>query len=411
MWLGRKLKEQANWMKQAAVSAYVRLRDGDVLENWKSVLLLTRLTPGEGNAWSSREHVMQAVLVSFTLLTSIRIGFSCLLHDDGIQHLMGHTVLRFGSIGRLLSLTAGLVALQCALFRITVYRLHQKQEMNFLPIMEMVTNTVLPFDGQDKRQLGRKVLMCTVAAAVLIILMPGGVIVTVLCFTNCHHSETMVQVLLWMFWWTQDLLFVIVVATDFVLIPSMWIFLVLSLHMDMSSLADHLDKMTMGGRLRNPDQVYETYIQLTKEVTKMKPFLTPVLSIFAMCSTPLICTVTYSLPYMDNAFFVLIVVEVGSAMIVQEFAFLALASQVNSLSLRLYQLFCSIFSRHKDSLSLRERYSLLQTMEEMGSEERLLSLHTLDGEKYTTETFLIFVLDTAVHYTLLVTFGVFFKRP
>lgn len=108
-------------------------------------------------------------------------------------------------------------------------------------------------------------------------------------------------------------------------------------------------------------------------------------------------------------FFTITFAVVAFILIVQEFTILALASRINSLSMRLHNLMCTLTARHKASLSVRERQRLLQLMEEVGSEEGLLSLHTLDGQRYTTETFVTFVIDTAIHYTLIVTFGYFFK--
>lgn len=251
--------------------------------------------------------------------------------------------------------------------------------------------------------------MCTVGFAILAFWIPTAVLFSVFGLTNCYNSETTVQILFWIFWWTQDLLFMIMIPVDTVLISSMWLFLVFGLRMDMCAFADQLEKMKSSQQLRNLDHIYETYIRLTTEVMRMKPFLSHVLSVFAVCSTPYICTVIYSVTNMDNLFFLILIASLGTCFISQQFAFLATASQINSLSLQLHHLLCRISARHKDQLSVRERRGLLYMMEEIGSEERLLSLHTLEGEKYTAETFFFFVLETGIQYTLLVTFGYFFK--
>lgn len=201
----------------------------------------------------------------------------------------------------------------------------------------------------------------------------------------------------------------ILIASDLLLVPWMCLFLILCLRMDMMSLSHQLENVNRSKRIGNPHQIWEMYNQLTAEVTMMKSFLTHALSIFTFCSTPFICTVIYSTSFMDNAFFVIAIASIGLAIMIQEFTILALASNVNSLSDRLHHLLCTINGRHKDSLSVRERRQLLQMMEEMGSEERLLSLQTLDGQTYSTETFFVFVLDTGINYTLLVTFGYLFK--
>lgn len=105
--------------------------------------------------------------------------------------------------------------------------------------------------------------MCTVVS-VLALFTTAESIMTALGFINCYYSNTVTETMFSIFWWTQDVLFEIMVTTDLPLISSIWIFHVLSLRSDIITIGDQLEETEKSKQFHNPDRIHNMFMDLVK---------------------------------------------------------------------------------------------------------------------------------------------------
>ena len=96
----------------------------------------------------------------------------------------------------------------------------------------------------------------------------------------------------------------------------------------------------------------------------------------------------------------------GAAVVVSACILLAIAADVMAKSEQVYE-HLSTLAFHQVNLPLDRRLQLLHIMKECASEEQPLALYTMTGEKYTYLAFTEYLMETAVQYTLLVSFAEF----
>ena len=85
----------------------------------------------------------------------------------------------------------------------------------------------------------------------------------------------------------------------------------------------------------------------------------------------------------------------------------ATAADITAKSEKMHGILCDAAARHSFAylLSAKERQFLLLMMEHASSERNSFALTTMDGQKYTMESFVAFLIETGLQYTLLFTFN------
>lgn len=389
---------------------YGLLNRGDVYESWKVVLRVTHLGHEDQETASSfREKLIQVSLITWLLLSSFRMGFSALLDIKWIgHHVFGNTMFSVGDVGKLACICCGLIILQCTMFVAYFHHLNKGKKMVFLHHLKQQTRTFNWEQRQHKIKLARRILkMSLVAFSVILI---GSVIdVTAMLFVNWQVSQTSFEKFMWTFWWIQDVPLLVACEAAFVFPPSVWLYLVMSLRMDMKRLIREIRKGTRS-RMYTVLEIQGRYNRLVRDVVAMTPLFSSVVSVYVICSTPLICTIVYTLHHLDNVLFAVSTLVGGAPMIGMALWFMAMAAQVHSSAEELHFEMCKFAAIKKDGLVTFEKEQLLKMVEELGSENGMLALSTLDGDKFTTRRLFYYLVDTAMWYTLLVSLERFFMK-
>ena len=155
-------------IKSAVKWIYIQVRDGDVYDNWKFILLMNRF---EVTSITTKESVIQWSLILFKIFASLRMLSAVLIPNTGFEYLLGRTLVNTSEgAGRLVSLTAGIIWMQSSLMRLTIWRSNQKHQMQMLPTIHAVQNGVQDINddtGERKLRLARRLFYVLIGAIIL----------------------------------------------------------------------------------------------------------------------------------------------------------------------------------------------------------------------------------------------------
>ena len=225
---------------------------------------------------------------------------------------------------------------------------------------------------------------------------------------NMMSSYSGFEMLCWTSWFLVDIGVVFTAGTDVVLFPIMWILVALNYRFDLRHLIESVNNMNKSGRSITSDfseimKRYADLFRLAKVVDQTSP---PVLLAITLGTTSYICTTLFVIVYSSNMLptitqAVALITPVSTGLIT-----LLIAAGVTSMAQDLHHRFCSLASNQGalSCLTDRQRSILNLMIEETGRKETIFALYTMDGQRYTSELLLFYLIDTCLHYTLLLTF-------
>ena len=165
--------------------------------------------------------------------------------------------------------------------------------------------------------------------------------------------------------------------------------------MNAARTSDHVDTM---------DRVCDWYDHVVDEALTFNRFSSLILLSLSHCTTPFFVTCLFVLHYGDNVYITisLFVAIIPPVLFPWFLLFLCLRDCTSIFAHWLRDAQKQLLSRH-------QRNWLQLMIEEVGSEETFFALRTPDRQKYTTETFLFYLIETVLDYILLLTFDRYTK--
>lgn len=82
---------------------------------------------------------------------------------------------------------------------------------------------------------------------------------------------------------------------------------------------------------------------------------------------------------------------------------LLMAADITTLAAQVHANLCYTCGRNGNKWTLKHRLMMLNLVQDAGSHDPPLAMYTINGDKYTSESLLLYLMDTALNYMLLVT--------
>ena len=415
---------------------YKAIRYGDVYQNWDELMRLVQVTDSDEADPTKRKKkvIANAFLTLWIAFTVFRMSLSP-FWITGIDHIMGQTMNKSGNVSKLFVLLAGVSQLQSILYRLVCIRLTLSGDMIFMRTLKSMVswhhsgeddppasreaspNSDRDTESERSRAQKDRIARIALGGALLgslTMVTSLNAMMTGLLWLNIRASETAFQVFCWLFWYAQDVIMCTIVPLDIIIFPSMWFVLTLNYRTNLKSLSQkiaQLIRLKGMGSQRTPvpliKQIRVEYISLAKEALRVNTMSSQILFATVLCTTPLVCMCMFVAIYSDNAFLAFAVPVAGGVSCLFECSLLAMAANITSESEKMHRVLCSAGARQcfASLLSLQERQFLLLMMEHASTESESFALTMVDGQKYTEESFVSYVIETGLQYTLLVTFN------
>ena len=391
---------------------------GDVYDNWSWLLRIACVShqseeeDEEEIGSRSRLHVKRWTLVKNSLAClwfigqAIRISFSGYIETEN-HHLRGHTLIGTGSIYKLIIPLSGFVSTECCLYRVAVLCLTLTGDWKFLQIIKRMTRE------QDYRLREQKVKVLRYTFVVALIamiafLLPAVAILSLAMVVNVRNSSLTVAVA-WIFWWMVDVILILTSACDAILFPVIWILSALDYRLQLMHLLQMIGNILRSGNTRfranGPLDVVMTIAlrDISLRAQYLNRSASPILFILILYTTPIAVFCSFVSSHTDYLLIAFGLPVAGLAILASACALLALAADLTAKSEKVYASLSTLAFR-RANLPLDRRVKLLHIMEECGSKEQPLALYNMTGEKYTHLTFAEYLVETAIQYTLLVSF-------
>ena len=379
----------------------------DVHDSWFWVLSGSFVMNPRPNDQKKRLYVYNTMISIWFLFNSLRFVSVFAVSDDHYAHLYGHTYARAGW-AKITSVTATIINAQCCLYRIAVIRLLLQDAMI---VMKTLGNIVNERDWKlraEKKLMARIVLLCAVVACCVSVI--GALsIFTAMHVINILSSNSTFETFCWLFWWTQDVLDVLLCGGNVVLFAAVWVLIAINYRIDIVALMQEIDHALEFDRPITEttyDDIRFSYMRLVRQAVEVNRMCSIILFALVLCTTPFFCTSLFAVEYGDNLF-ISVTLFIGTIpLVLFAWFLLAIAAEITSRSEELHRRLFSLATRPSGTLqvSRRQKMRLLQLLEQTGSEEQLLALRTIDGQKYTSESLLYYLIETVLQYTLLLTF-------
>ena len=223
------------------------------------------------------------------------------------------------------------------------------------------------------------------------------------------NSKSGLETTCWLFWWIVDLVAVLTVGVDVSIFAAMWILITINYRMDVLTLTHEIDRALESDKLTTEsttDNIRYSYMRVVKQAVGVNRISSLILFSLVLCTTPFFCTILFAVEYGSNLYMSVTLFVAIMPIVLFAWSLMAITAEITSRSERLYHLLCSLSARKSRMpvVSRREQMRLLQILEQVGSEEQLLALRTIDGQKYTSETLLYYLIEMGLQFTLLLTF-------
>ena len=409
---------------------YNALRYGDVFQNWDRLMRLVRVTDSDEADPTTRKRKVSisTIITLWMAFTMLRMTLS-VFWFTGMDHIMGQTMSNTGNVWKLLVSLASVTHVQLFLYRLVCIRLILSGDMIFMQTLKSMVRrhasdepqTSADFGIQQSEEVhGKKIRLirliysATVISSLAIAVCSYSA-VTGFLWLNIQESQTTFQVCCWVFWYVQDLLLSTATAFDLLICPSMWFVVALNYRMDIMSLTAKIQQLIgmkgMGVRRKQHlplfKEISDEYLRLTREIVQVNRMSSPILFVLVLCTTPFVCICVFVTAYSDNWLLQILVPIFGCVYSLFACVLLATAADITSKSENMHDVLCAAAARQSFAslLSVQERRVLLLMMEHAASDSHSFAMTTMDGQKYTMETFVSFLIETGLQYTLLITFN------
>ena len=383
---------------------YQSAENVDVHDSWYWILTCSLIVNKRPEDRKKRLYVYNFIFSILYFLNAARYAFAFAASDRQNAHLYGHTL---ELVGTSLSYACGVsIFAQCCFYRLIFIRLIMT---NGMVVPQTLRHIVDEGDSRlrdSKTKMARIVLLSAVSAFAVILIGAGSTFLG-LHVMHIIDSNSAFEIFCWLLWWANDIFFLVLAGTDLALFPAMWLLIILNYRMDVVTLKQGM-ALESGGLMteRTCDNIRYSYMRLVKQAVAVNRMSSLILFSLVLCTTPIFCTALFIFEHGENRFFSVAIPIAVMPMVLFPWSLLAIAAEVTSLTEGLHGSLCSLFAEQngKSTVSFGHRSRLLQMLEQMGSEEQLLAMRTADGQKYTSETLVYYLIDTVLHYTLLLTF-------
>lgn len=390
---------------------YLAISNCDVHEGWSVILhlaLIKRKNPNE----RTKSIILNVIVMMFHSFNAIRLSSSCFWLTD-LNYLFGQTISNIGNVSRLTSAAAGVVLFQCTLYRlIWILRLLSDDK-----IVEDTTRRLSAERQTTPEQSSKRMKMNRLIIAAVVAGVPGNLVVAIIIYSgmlalNVMAAATTSQVCLWVFWFGVDLVMITFFALDTIIFPCMWFVVILNYCLDIDKLASMVQQLKgcerrhLGNRIADVKKYYEIMIVASESVNRVSA---PFLFVIVSCSNMITCLCFFTGMYSNNIIMAVMVPAVGCILAMAATTVLYVASHVTRQSYVIHDAICSAAGNGKliTDLSTSQTKVLLMMMEQMESESHSLALVTTSGERYTSESLVLYLIETALTYLLLITYNQF----
>ena len=231
---------------------------------------------------------------------------------------------------------------------------------------------------------------------------------------NWRHSSDMTQVCCWIFWWTQDILTIVIGTATIALLPASCILQALVYRMDVMHVCKFIRNLrsikgaeaTAAQIGREIDRVIDMMAILEERAADVAHYSTPILFVIILTTTPVTTCCLFVSRYSDNVIVAVSYAVVACNMALFAFTLQAIAGDITCKAQHVYAELSSLASA-SITAPVSSRIQLLRLLQEADSESEPLAMHTLSGERYTKASFIEYVMEACVHFSLLVTFSSF----
>ena len=383
------------------------VQDLDVHDSWFWFLtnaLVVNPCPGDPRKLL---YVYNSVLSIWFILNSLRFVSVFAVSDDHYAYLYGHTFARAGW-AKILSVTATIINAQCCLYRMAMIRLLLRDAMIVMKTLESIVNERDRKLCAEKKRMARLVLICAVVTYCVCTI--GALsFFTTMQVINILSSNSTFETFCWLFWWTQDVLDVLSSTGDVVLFAAVWVLIAINYRIDVVVLTQGIDQRLASGRPiieTHCDDIRFSYMRLVRQAVEMNRVSSVILFSLVLCTTPFFCTALFAVEYGENLFISVALFIAMFPIVMFAWSLLAITGEITSLTEGLHGRLCSLAAKGSTGTRsfLTQRIQLQQLLEQTGSEEQLLALRTIDGQKYTSESLMYYLIETGLQYTLLLTF-------
>ena len=393
------------------------LATGDVYSNWLRLLKLLRITDeNEGMRGEGMKQMIKAniFLASFYLFSCLRMGFSGLIPglDDRV---FGHTLVAFGNTAPLIEVFTGITVGQAALYRLLCIRLTLSGDMNILRIIDRLRRE--PDQGIRDRKVRMACLTHASAVAMTInCFVTALVTLTGLMYINVTSATSSSDIAWWLFWWTQDILLVIACCMTVIAFPLIWLLVALNYRLDLMYMQQRISEVSQcrphDGQARVDsnwwplfDGIMHQLQQLRRSANDLNRTASPILFLLNICTTPMTTTALFVCLFMDSLILKIGLTMAVSVVIMSSLALQSVAGNITSTSERIHQELACLASRLPQSGKLRQRVRLLLVLEDLSGLQQPLALYTPTGEQCTSLSFAVYLMETLVQFSLLISFS------
>ena len=385
---------------------YESVKNLDVHDSWFWVLTSSLAINKRPEDQRKRLYVYNITFSILYILNCVRYAFAFASGEGHNAHLLGKTLDLVGT--NLVFACAACVFAQCCFYRLILIRLIMTDGMIVPQTLRNIVEERYNRLRESKTKMARIVLFSAVTGFAAILL-GGSSLLTGSSIMHLLSSNLPFEALCWLMWWVNDMFFLVLGGLDMALFPAMWLLIILNYRMDVVTLTQGFDQAFESGGLMTGttcDNIRYSYMRLVKQAVEVNRMSSLILFSLVLCTTPIFCTALFIFEYCANRFLSVAFVIAVMPMILFPWTLLAIAAKLTSLTEGLHGRLCSLFAEQNGNshLSLGHRIRLLQMLEQMGSEEQLLAMRKADGQMYTSETLFYYLVDTVLHYTLLLTF-------
>lgn len=401
-------------------NVYTATRYGDLHEDWETFLELALVKTRDPRK-RKKCITINICIMMFHVFNSYRIAAPSFWQSD-YNYVFGHTVSNIGNVAGLTAAAAGTALFQCALYRMLLLRRLLKDDKTFsrttrkLSLAATSQEQVVGFRRQSMDENDGRLKMNRILIACAVVGFPACCLITVpivcgmLAF-NIMASVTTTQIYWWTFWCVIDNLLVTIFSLDVVIFPCMWLVVTLNYRLDIDKLATKVK--LLAGKSRDRSQMayqfqsmVRAYKRMMKKSVAVNRISAPILFVISSCTNPIACICMFVFMYSDNIIIWTLVPATGVVLAIAASAILFLAANVTRKSDEVHETVMSTTGNRRLGrlLSPQEKQYMLEMGEHLDTESHSLALVTTTGERYTSEALVLYLIETALHYTLLITY-------
>lgn len=394
----------------ALKKVYHDMVSGDIYAAWTTFLTAGYITDAnEGTGKKMVEKWIMNLMIFLWFETNALRHLSLLLLDSDAGWLFGWTWSNIGNTAGLLSFATFLYWTQTAFSRLIVVSLTFREDV----VLLRTIRCMIWRQGNDCK-MARKLLLLSVGLSIMSFSC-AALMETAAAFLNLRTAGKSVTALFWLLWYLTDVMTSFVNTYDLLVFPIIWTLLVLNYRTHLSALATMIKNLRtklVGRRVRRLKarrqfQAIEVrYYMMIREAIQTNRLTSRIMLVLMICSYFGVSILLFMFMHTDNIGLEILCPPIICGLTMLISAMLLFAAHVSSITDQIIGDLQSIAGRdaEKQVLSYDQRRHLIVLMEGAAS----MALYSVDGHKFTTLSYLLFVIESGIQYTLLITFNTYF---